>query len=187
MIFKAQIGEFSVGENILLKEKSQVMKFIKSFILLLLILPNSALAEEFQGKFLDWSIFKNNRGDQEICYMISTPIKRDKSLKQRGEAFLIVTNINNDADEVSVSSGIDYKENSDVEMSFGEKKYWLFPYLARAWANDKNEDIKIIKQMQKSYDLVVTAFSADDRVIHDTYSLLGFPQAYFEMKKICKQ
>lgn len=185
MIFKAQIGEFK--KIISLKKKSQVMKFIKPFVVMFLALSNSAYAEEFQGKFTDWSIFKNNRGDREICYMISTPIKRDKSMRKRGESFLIVTNVENDADEVSVSSGLDYKENSDVEMSFGERKYWLFPYLARAWANDKNEDIKIIKQMQKSYDLVITAFAADDRVIHDTYSLLGFPDAYMQMKKICKK
>lgn len=162
------------------------MKFAKYLFPLLLTISNVVFAQDFQAKFRDWSVYKNDRGDQVICYVISTPIKSDNPLVKRGEPFLMVTNIENDADEVSVSGGIEYKKTSDVEFSFGATKFYLFPYISKAWANDKNEDIEIIKQMQQNPDLVVTAFGNDDNIFHDTYSLLGFGQAYSKMKTICK-
>ena len=162
------------------------MKFIKCFLILFSILSKAALAEEFQAKFQDWSVFKTNQDDKVICYIMSSPIKRDDNLKERGESFFIVTSVENDADEVSVSSGIEYKEKSDVEISFGSTKFYLFPYLAKAWANDKNDDIEIIKQMQENADLVIRSVAKDNKIFHDTYSLIGFNQSYLKMKTICK-
>ena len=55
-----------------------------------------------------------------------------------------------------------------------------------AWANDKNDDIDIIKEMQKHEDMVVTGIARDGKIATDTYSLIGFGQAYAKMKQTCK-
>lgn len=162
--------------------------FKRSFFLgavLSLSFISDIFAQELQVKFQDWSVFKTNRGDKDICYMVSTPIKSSGYKGKRGEPYFIVTNIVNDADEISAVSGFIYKEKSDVELSFGSKKYYLFPYLSISWANDKNDDIDIIKQMQKSDEMIVTGISTKGQFVHDHYSLIGFIQAYQEMKRVC--
>ena len=160
-------------------------QFLPLFTILFLLSSNS-FAQELQVKFQDWSVFKTKRGDKELCYMVSTPIKEIGNYRKRGESYFLVTNILNDADEVSISSGFFYKNKSDIELSFGSKKFYLFPYLMLAWAHDKNDDIDIIKQMQKSEEIIVTAVSKDGKAASDTYSLIGFVQAYAKMKDICQ-
>jgi hypothetical protein len=150
-----------------------------------LLFPIISHAEELQASFQDWNVFKTMRGDKEICYMASIPIKQSGNYHKRGQAYFLVTNIINDADEISTSSGFLYKKMSDVELSFGSKKFYLFPYLSLAWANDKNDDIDIIKQMQKSDEIIVTGISRDHKIANDSYSLIGFSQAYNKMKEIC--
>jgi len=97
-----------------------------------------------------------------------------------------VTNIEDDADEISVSSGFFYGKKSDVEVSFLSKKFYLFPHKAMAWANDKNDDIDIIKEMQKNEDMVLTGVALDGKIATDTYSLIGFPESYKKLQEVCK-
>ena len=161
---------------------------LKIFIsLIFLIFPNQIFAQELQARFQDWNVFKNNRGDITMCYMASTPIKSEGNYDKRGEPFLLVTNIENDADEISSSSGFFYNKKSNVEISFGSKKFYLFPHKTLAFANDKNEDIDIIKEMQKHEDLIISGVANDGKIASDTYSLIGFVQAYAKMKQICKE
>jgi hypothetical protein len=160
------------------------MSFFR-FLLVCLLFANHALAQDLQGKFQDWSVFKANRGDKVLCYIMSLPIKSVKRQGKVGESFLVITDVENDADEVSVSSGVNYHDKSNVELSFGAKKYDLLPNKSRAWAYDKNDDIEIIKQMQQNSDLVVSAISDIDENLSDTYSLIGFSDAYSKMKEVC--
>ncbi len=144
-----------------------------------------AFAQDLQGKFQDWSVFKTERGDRVVCYIASTPIVRATNIEKRGEPFVIVTKIENDASEISVSSGFYYNKKSDVELSFGPQKYYLFPYKALAWANDKTDDINIVKEMQSAEDFTVTGVSKEGKIVSDYYSLIGFVEAYNKLKKIC--
>lgn len=150
-------------------------------------IPNySAHSKDLQAQFKDWSVFKSNRGENTICYVVSIPIKEEGNFLHRGEPYLMVTNLMNDSDEVSVSSGYIYKATSDIEISFGSKKFYLFPYMALAWAADNNDDIDIIKEMQKSEEITITGTTRDNKISNDTYSLIGFAQAYAKLKEICK-
>lgn len=157
------------------------------FFALFFFCSSDSFAQELQSKFHDWNVFKTERGDRVVCYAASTPIKRDGNYDKRGEPFFLVTNIENDADEISVSSGFIFNKKSDVEASFGSKKFYLFPYKTMAWANDKNDDIDVIKEMQKHEEMVVTGIARDGKIAKDTYSLIGFANAYESMKKICQE
>ena len=97
----------------------------------------------------------------------------------------MVTEIKNDADELSVSSGFIYDDSMDVEVSFRSKKFYLFPHDALAWANDKNEDIDIIKEMQKFDDFIVRGDGKKGKYGIDTYSLIGFKESYYLLKEKC--
>lgn len=163
------------------------MNFFRFFVGFSLLWANAAGARDLQAKFQDWGFFKTNRGDRVVCYVMSMPIKSVNNLKEaRGEAFLMVTNVENSADEISVSSGVNYHERLDIDLSFGAKKYHLFLDKSRAWAYDNNQDIEITKQMQKNSDVIVSAVSIYNENVSDTYSLIGFVDAYKKMKKNCK-
>jgi hypothetical protein len=167
-------------------KQSQVVKSSIFIFLFLLVFGVSVHSEEVQESFFDWNLFKNDRGDQMVCYLASTPIKSSSSYKNRGEPFFLVTNIENDADEISVASGFIFKNGNEVELSFGSKKFYLFPYKILAWASDKKLDIEIIKEMQKSSDMVVTSVAENGKIAIDTYSLIGFRQSYQKLQKICR-
>ena len=145
-----------------------------------------ANAKDLQATFKDWNVFKSDRGDSVVCYLVSIPIREEGNFLHRGEPYLMVTNLVNDSDEVSVSSGFIYKQTSDIEMSFGSKKFYLFPYMALAWAHDSNDDIDIIKEMQKSEEVTITGTTRDNKTSSDTYSLIGFSKAYAKLKEVCK-
>lgn len=163
------------------------LNFITIFFILSLKALHSSQAIELQERFDDWTVFKTQRGDRLVCYSASTPIKKEGNHEKRGEPFFLVTEIENDADEVSTSSGFYYNQDSNIEISFGSKKFYLFPFKATAWANNKNDDIDIIKEMQKNADMIVTGFSKDGKNSVDTYSLIGFNESYKRLKNICKQ
>ena len=54
------------------------------------------------------------------------------------------------------------------------------------WANNKTDDINIIKAMQQQADFTITAVLDNAKNFVDTYSLIGFNESYQLMKKICK-
>src|SRR6056300_639771 len=137
---------------------------------------------ELIAQFHDWFLFKHGRGDQEICYLLSTPISSQRTTRFREESYFIIT-LNADLmDEVSTSLGFYFKENSNVELSFGSKKFYLFPYRNLAWANNKNEDIDIVKAMKNKDRMFVTGVSKNGELVIDIYSLVGYNQAYRKMR-----
>jgi hypothetical protein len=158
----------------------------KYFLTFFLTFSHLVFAQELQGKFQDWSLFKIKKDEQYFCYITSIPIRSDGNYDKRGEPFFLVTNIENDADEISLSSGFIFNKNSDVEVSFGSKKFYLFPYKSIAWANDKSEDINILKEMQKNEDMIVSGVSVEGKIAADTYSLIGFSQSYKALQQTCK-
>ena len=165
------------------------MKFLKLALILInctFLTFTKGYSQELQARFQDWSVFKTERGDKVVCYIASTPIKNEGNFDKRGEPFFLVTNIENDADEISASSGFIYNKNSNVELTFGIKKYYLFPYKTVSWANDKNDDADIIKEMQNNAEMIVNGVARDGKIAVDTYSLIGFVNSYKKLKEICQ-
>jgi hypothetical protein len=162
------------------------MKFLLILVSLISLAFSQAYSQELQARFQDWSVFKTERGDKVVCYIASTPIKSEGNFDKRGEPFFLVTNIDNDADEISTSSGFIYNKTSNVELTFGIKKYYLFPYKTVAWANDKNDDADVIKEMQGNAEMTVTGIARDGKIAVDTYSLIGFVHSYKKLKEICQ-
>lgn len=140
----------------------------------------------FVENFKDWNLYKTKVGNADVCYVLSIPIENTESIIDRGESYYVVTRIADDADEITASSGFMYRKNSDAEISFGSRKFYLFTFRAIAWAYNKNDDIEIIKEMQKSDDFIITSYTRSGKIIGDRYSLIGFNKAYVKLKEICK-
>jgi len=167
--------------------------------LLLFILSPNVFSQELQGKFVDWSVFTTdiviggklksdlNKSQRKQCYMISLPVKQSGNYYRRGDPYFLITNSSDNIDEIVISAGYIYKEASEVELSFGLKKFNTFTYKNLAWASTKTDDIDIIKEMRRNLDVVVGGFNKQNQYSGDTYSLIGFNQAYNKMKEVCSQ
>ena len=145
----------------------------------------SISAQTLRASFINWNLFTTEYQDKKICYLVSLPVERRGNYYHRGEPYILITNIDNNSEEVSISSGYFYKKNSEVELSFGLEKIGLFTYDDLAWAYNSVEDIEIIKQMRKSQSVVVSGIKYDESYSQDTYSLIGFTKAYYKMKEVC--
>jgi hypothetical protein len=154
--------------------------------LFLLIQSNALYAQELKGKFIDWSIFVDDYGGKKICYMLSLPIKKDGDYYRRGEPYFLISNSNDNIEEITISSGYIYKEASEVELSFGKKKFSNITYKNLSWTNSKTDDIDIIKEMKRNLDVVVKGVNQKNEYSSDTYSLIGFEYAFRKMKELCQ-
>jgi|APGre2960657444_1045066.scaffolds.fasta_scaffold165319_1 hypothetical protein len=174
----------------ILKTQSRItlirsFKLLIFFTFLILLCTKSVNSQELLTRFHDWSLFRSKRNNQNICYIVSTPIKREGNYLKRGEPYLMITEVKNDIDEVSSSAGFIFKDSANIEISFGGKKFNLFPFKTIAWSQDKNEDIEIIKEMQKNADIIITSIANDGKIAIDTYSLIGFVESYNKLKQLC--
>jgi len=135
----------------------------------------------------DWTLFKVEIDGKEICYVASLPIKKEGNYKKRGEPYFIVTRAKGaDYDEVSLSSGFLYDPDRDIEVSILKRKFPMFSNEEKAWTYDRNDDVEIVKQMKNGAKMYVLGYSKAGTMANDTYSLIGFNEAYEEMVDLCK-
>ena len=139
--------------------------------------PNTGLAG---GNF----VAETDQG--KICFAQTKPTKRAPGAIKRNESKLFVTfrpadNIN---DEVSITSGHDYKASS-VSASSGKRKYSFFSQKDFAWLLDDQEEKNFIKLMKRATDLIVKARTTKGAETTDHYSMMGFTKAYNTAKKTC--
>ena len=161
----------------------------KIFILILLLIFSSnsfANTPRSTGKSKNWESFTAETNEGKICFAQSSPKKRAPAAVKREKSKLFVTfrPTENIKDEVSITSGHDYK-SSTVTASSGKRKYSFFSQKSFAWLLDDQEEKKFIKLMQKATDVIVRARTTNGAETTDHYSMMGFTKAYNVAKKTC--
>ncbi|MFO1243208.1 MAG: invasion associated locus B family protein [Rickettsiales bacterium] len=157
--------------------------FIALFALFTL---QNANAQTLHQTFGDWKVFTHKDGSNTLCYIASTPIKKDGNFSRRDDPFVLVTFRSARTDEISVSSGFPYKKGSEVSLKADKKEFKLFSQNDRAWAYDEKEDSQIIDRIAKGKTMMVKGTSQKGTFAEDTYSLTGFTKAHRAMKALCK-
>ena len=139
------------------------------------------------GEYSDWGLFTtvNDKGEK-VCYVASLPKSKEGNYRRRGEAFLTVTLVDGEKNaEVSTSSGYFYKKDTEVDVRIGNRGFIMYPYEERAWLISESEDTDMINAMAKGVRAVIKGTSTLDTYSKDTYSLIGFTEAYNNMEQIC--
>ena len=165
------------------------MLFKKNFILIILLLfsfSSYANTPKSTGKYKNWESFTVDTDKGKICFAQTLPTKRAPSSIKREQSKLFVTfrPVENIKDEVSLTSGHDYK-TSTVTVSSGKKKYSFFSQKNFAWLLDDQEEVKFIKLMKKATNIIVKARTKNGAETTDHYSMMGFTKAYNTAKKTC--
>ena len=163
-----------------------IKKFFIIFILLFFSFNAFANTPRSTGKYKNWESFVAETDQGKICFAQTIPTKRAPGAIQRNQSKLFVTfrpteNIN---DEVSLTSGHDFKSSS-VTASSGKRKYSFFSQKDFAWLLDDQEEKKFIKLMKSAKDLIVKARTTKGAETTDHYSMMGFTKAYNTAKKSC--
>lgn len=163
------------------------MKVIIGFAFFLLVLMTDSFASTPVSIHKDWTLFKTTENGKEICYVASLPITKEGDYKKRGEPYAtIMREKGAKFDEVSVSSGFIYDPDKDIEISILKRKFPLFANDEKAWTYDRNDDVEIVKQMKLANKMYISSYSKSGNKAVDTYSLVGFGEAYEEMISLCK-
>ena len=138
------------------------------------------------GKYKNWESFVAETNEGKICFAQTVPTKRAPSAIKRDKSKLFVAfrPKENIKDEVSITSGHDYK-SSTVTASSGKRRYSFFSQKSFAWLLDDQEERKFIRLMQKATDIIVKARTTNGAETTDHYSMMGFTKAYNTAKKTC--
>ena len=161
----------------------------KIFILITLVIFSfNAFANtpRSTGKYKNWESFVAETEKGKICFAQTIPTKRAPGAIQRDQSKLFVTfrPSENVKDEVSITSGHDYK-SSTVTASSGKKRYSFFSQKNFAWLLDDQEEKKFIQLMKKATDIIVKARTTKGAETTEHYSMMGFTKAYNTAKKTC--
>ncbi len=167
---------------------SNLNKTIFSF-LIAIFFTNFANAEELKsiGKFKDWESFILTQDGNKICFAQSIPVLRAPKKIKRDPSRLFVSfrpaeNIKN---EISVTSGYEFKLKTLVAAKSGKKSYDLFSKGRFAWVVDNEDEAKLIRTMKKASRLMIIGNSDKGEQTTDHYSMMGFTKAYNATKKSC--
>ena len=165
--------------------------FFTCFMTAAIISAISTPAEASEPKLLSthnaWSAYTFTENGNKVCYMASTPTKAEGDYSKRGEIYALVTHrpAENTQDVFSYITGYTYKQNSDVNVKIGSKKYTLFTQDDTAWAPDAETDEDLADSIRRGSTMVVTGTSSRGTETKDTFSLRGSAAAYKAISKAC--
>jgi hypothetical protein len=161
-------------------------KFLTIIVFTVFSLNAFANTPRSTGKYKNWESFVAETDKGKICFAQTVPTKRAPVAVKRDESKLFVTfrPTEDIKDEVSITSGHDYKSSTVIARS-GKRKYSFFSQKSFAWLLDDQEEKKFIKLMQKATDVIVKARTIDGAETTDHYSMMGFTKAYNIAKKNC--
>ena len=119
----------------------------KSILVFLLLFSSSSFANtpKSTGKYKNWESFMVETDKGKICFAQTVPTKRAPAAIKREKSKLFVTfrPSENIKDEISLTSGHDYKA-STVTASSGKRRYSFFSQKNFAWLLDDQEERKFI-------------------------------------------
>jgi len=161
-----------------------------SYIILFFTIFSFANAEEnlkSVGKFKDWESFVLSQDGNKTCFAQSIPIVRAPKKLKRDPSRLFVSfrPVENIKNEISVTSGYEFKLKTPVTAKSGKKSYDLFSKDRFAWVVDIEDEAKLIKTMKKASRLMVIGNTSKGDQTTDHYSMMGFTKAYSVAKKVC--
>ena len=154
------------------------------FFVFWIFIANNAFAIPKYDEFLDWDVFSDVVNGQKYCYMVAVPVKKT-SVSNRDNVPYFMISTHKNVDEISVSCGHYFKKDYDVELFVGLKKFFLMTYGDLAWTKDNYADFDIIKEMLEVERVVAYCVSIRNIDSFQTYSLLGFREAYYRMRDEC--
>lgn len=164
---------------------------IKKLILTILffaLYPLGLNAQIIDSNFYNWRIYESFSKDsmEKKCYMVNNPVKSETDHNNRKLPYIAITRYQNRRfEEVSIYSGYEYKNSSNILVAIDNIKFRFVTNKDMAWTKTKKEDAILIQKMLTSSQIKVRSDSAIGTFAIDEYSLKGIAKAYKRLKRIC--
>lgn len=141
----------------------------------------------------DWSVFVES--DPRECWGVSAPketvnTRDDRVVSvRRGDILLFVSYRPGEdvAGEISFTGGYPFAEGSTVTLEIGDATYEMFTDGEWAWPATAGDDQRIMTDMKRGVNAIVTGRSSRGTTTKDTFSLLGFTAAVEEAERRCSE
>ncbi|WP_246214290.1 invasion associated locus B family protein [Wolbachia endosymbiont of Cruorifilaria tuberocauda] len=140
---------------------------------------------QLKEKYKDWFLYTTLEDGEMTCYIISYPKEKSKHYTSIRKPYVMVSYINKEVDEVSVTSGFQY-DKEPVVLDVDKKVRYVLPIVQGnfAWTEYTETDKDLILKMKQGLSMVVSGKTKAE-IVNDTYSLLGFQEAYKKMHNSC--
>lgn len=150
---------------------------------------STAVAEPRQiGGSKVWGAFEDGKGRNRTCFVHGVPQKSRGKYKSRGEIYIQIAHrpAEKVRDEVSVTAGYRYKNDSGVDVDVDGRKFAMFTNGGNAWVKNAKDDRKLVRALIKGNRMIVRGRSTRNTLTVDTYTLKGFSAAYRSASRACK-
>ena len=141
------------------------------------------------GSFGAWYAMTSGEGGEKLCYAIAGPQVSLGKIPNRGEIGLMVTHLDGGAlkDQVSVALGFEPSKSkpTKIKVDKGGNINMRLTDGDRVWIREGSLDEKLVSQMRRGDNLVVTGLSSKGVASQDTFSLDGFTKAYAAISEAC--
>ncbi|MDE3177780.1 MAG: hypothetical protein KGM15_16890 [Pseudomonadota bacterium] len=156
------------------------------------------------GTYGDWKVYHAATGKARICYISAEPKSREPAAAKGEKAYAFISErpaerVRNEVSFVmgfKLATADDLKEakkgkkpkkrqDESPTATIGEASFDLTPVDSALWVKNAAEEGKVIDEMRKGANLVITATAKNGRNTTDTYSLAGFSQAVEKALKDC--
>jgi hypothetical protein len=133
----------------------------------------------FQHEHGKWSLKKVN---DTACSIFQIPVTEKGDYSKRGVVLFYVFK-EGSTEYVRIDAGYPYDPNKYVKVTIDENNYQFFGENDSAWS--MKDDRLIIDAMKAGKGMTVVGYSQRGTETTDTYTLIGFTNAYNSMQKDC--
>ena len=140
-----------------------------------------------EGTFQGWKVLTTKKNNKQVCYTVSFPFNKIGNHKSNREPYIMISYIGFKKQEVSISTGYEYRRNSKINVSVDGIQYALYARKYLAWSENEYADMKLIRTMLRGTKLMARAESIIGTYSVDMYSLDGFSEAYTKMLRLCQK
>ena len=134
------------------------------------------------GKWGDWQAATHKEGQETVCYAFTRPTGSSPQAPGRGDVVLSVTERPGGRDAVALSAGFAYRRSAEVEASADGVTLPFYTAGRSAFARDGRAAVALFS---KGRQAVVKSPAPRGKAVTDTFSLIGFSQAYAAINKAC--
>ena len=168
--------------------------FIIIFVLTLFVFKNNGFGNtqlDCPGlkNFKSWCGGEQIENEKKSCFMVSIPDKEEGKYTKRGKTSVTIYHIPKEQSIgiVYVTAGYKFKEQSSVNIHVDTSHSFEFKLIEEdtAWLDEEALEKKLIEKMKSGTNMKVVGYSARGTKTTDTYSLMGFTNAYNYISQLC--
>jgi len=165
-----------------------IKKILTVFLLSFFFTSSLSAQIKIQKKFKMWESQFSGKGKNKICFAVTMPTKMSPANLNRAESRIFVTFRPNDgvSNEISITNGYPFRKKSGVNVNVGNAQFKFNTKGKFAWMTSLDDELKMIRAMKKANKAQVIGVSSRGNKTRDTYSMMGFTDAYNAARKNCK-